>query len=168
MKQPRPPRARVSEEATQGAAENADTPNRDSFPTPPRDVPLMVARLLAEGLTHQRIADEIGVSRQRVQKLAHSPRVMEAYRGELADIVIPLYSQSIAALGEQLHDGSPWVRQNAAREILARFDEVVTGRSSQEIVIRLEGMPQLGIPGADSAVDSDIEPIYVDSDSYPS
>jgi hypothetical protein len=115
--------------------------------------------LLADGATVEQIADRFDVSPQTIRAWRKNPAIQEEYRREIMGRGLTSFARAFTEMDRELDSDMPWIRQGAARDIMNRFQELVTGQSSQDIVIRLEGMPQLGIPGADSAGDSDIEPI---------
>jgi transcriptional regulator with XRE-family HTH domain len=125
----------------------------------PISVKAEAVTMLALGYTQAAIAERLGVDQTTVGAWSHDPKILEQVRKKTLERVIPAYSKALAVMERQLDSDLPWVQQGAARDILTRYHEIVTGRSNQEIVIRLEGMPQLGIPGADSAVDSAAQPI---------
>jgi DNA-binding transcriptional regulator YdaS (Cro superfamily) len=120
----------------------------------PLDIKAQAVVMLSDGRTQGEVAELLGVSQPTVSTWAHDPRVLEAVRKRTLERVVPAYSEALEVMLRQLRSDSPWVQQGAARDILTRYHEIVTGRSNQEIVIRLEGMPQLGIPGGDSIADS--------------
>jgi transcriptional regulator with XRE-family HTH domain len=129
----------------------------------PISVKAEAVQMLALGYTQAAIAERLGVDQTTVGAWSHDPKILEQVRKKTLERVIPAYSKALAVMERQLDSDLPWVQQGAARDILTRYHEIVTGRSNQEIVIRLEGMPTLGIPGgdnvADSAVDSATQPI---------
>jgi transcriptional regulator with XRE-family HTH domain len=120
----------------------------------PISVKAEAVQMLALGYTQGEVAERLGVDQTTVGAWAHDPKILEQVRKKTLERVIPAYSKALAVMERQLDSDLPWVQQGAARDILTRYHEIVTGRSNQEIVIRLEGMPTLGIPGGDSIADS--------------
>jgi len=121
----------------------------------PLDVRAEAVKMLSEGRTQEEIAQELGVTRQAVSVWAHNPTVLEQVRKKTLDRVIPAYSKALAVMERQLDSDMPWIQQGAARDILTRYHELVTGQSNRDIVITLAGAPVMGIPGGQ--VEGDIE-----------
>jgi hypothetical protein len=64
----------------------------------------------------------------------------------------------------QLRSDMPWIQQGAARDILTRYHELVTGQSNRDIVITLAGAPVLGMPDSDTVSANIPENIDISTD----
>lgn len=101
---------------------------------------------VASGEPLCKVAQEAGVSETTMRKWLGEPQVVERYRDKLNKEGFSHYGKAMAVLIAQLEDKSPWIRQGAARELLNRLGDAVTGVDSREVIIRLEGAPEIGLP----------------------
>ena len=125
------------------------------------------ARLMAEGKTDDEIIlilfggvvgengearpmtpAEKGKATKTLRKWAQLPGFADCYRAIVREIALPSYGRAIQRITKQIDDGNPWVAQGAAREVLARFGPVVMGTEDREIIVKVEGMPDIGMPDA--------------------
>jgi hypothetical protein len=74
--------------------------------------------------------------------------------------MLGLYSRSLQVLDKQL-DLDPksakegWLANKAANDIINKYHDSVMGVNSNEVVVRVEGMPTLGKPEDAEGADSD-------------
>lgn len=120
-----------------------------------------MCRLIALGNTYEeaifkmwgirRKSDEKGFkSKYRlVKKWTQHPGWVECYRAIVNEQVFPAYGRAVNKIAEQINNENPWVAQGAAREVLNRFSAAVMGDENKEVVVRIEGMPELGAPTVD-------------------
>lgn len=83
---------------------------------------------------------------RQVYYWVEKPEFLEAYRKLEQGMMMPRYSKAMKVFDRQLEDSNPWVAQGAAREIANRFGPQLMGQSETEVVVRVEGMPDLGTP----------------------
>ena len=102
--------------------------------------------MIAAGEKIKDIADVLGCAPTTVSKWLKEPDVLAIYREKLNQFSFEHYARAIKILATQLESNSPWVAQGAAREIVNRLHDAVTGEASKEVVIRIEGMPDIGLP----------------------
>lgn len=107
--------------------------------------------MLADGIGPRKVAEELGVVETTVHRWLKMPEVMACYRKCLERYAMGSYAKAARKIDKQIDDPNPWVAQGAAREALTRFGPVVMGSEDKEIVVRVEGMPQLGVPDGDTA-----------------
>lgn len=123
---------------------------------------VQAARLMAEGKTLDEIAlicwdvtDGAGHLDERKKRNAlktlrlwkKKPEFTELYRALLREMAMPAYGKALNRITQQIDDPNPWIAQGAAREALTRFGPAIMGENENEIVIKVEGMPVLGMPG---------------------
>jgi len=82
----------------------------------------------------------------RVSQWCGEPEFQAYYRELVKREAIPRYSRAMSVFDRQLEDENPWVAQGAAREIVNQVKPMVLGEGAQEIVVRVEGAPELGEP----------------------
>ena len=128
--------------------------------------------LFAMGKSPDEIASELSVSTSTVRRWMKDPEIS----GEVNELIREKSKYRVAralqVIEEQLRHPNPWVAQSAARIILDRFGGAVLEEGSNDNVIRIEGMPKLGVPDGtigretvdDEPVDvSDEEEIEIDA-----
>lgn len=100
-------------------------------------------------------------ARRAFQKLRNKEGFDECYRAFIRECVQGLFAQGIKTLGDQINMDATdpktgYMTQNAANLIMNRWYDSVMNVNSNEVVVRVEGMPVLGKPedaeaeGADS------------------
>ena len=104
--------------------------------------------MIADGASCQAMAERFGVTPQTISNWLKNPTVLEEVRQQTLKRVVPAYSKALSVLLKQLDSDMPWIQQGAARDILTRYHDIVTGQDSREVVIRLEGAPAIGLPSA--------------------
>ena len=104
--------------------------------------------MVANGASFRETADTLHVNVSTVARWFNEPEVQEEYRQRVRGAAFGIYSKAVQVLMEQLDHGNPWVRQGAARELMNRFSDQATGIDSREVLIRVEGAPDIGLPEA--------------------
>ena len=104
--------------------------------------------MVAHGASFREAAETLHVGLGTISKWFNEPEVQEEYRQRVRGAAFGIYSKAVQVLMEQLDHGNPWVRQGAARELLGRFGDQATGIDSREVLIRVEGAPDIGLPAA--------------------
>ncbi len=125
-----------------------------------------VARCLADGLTYRDTAiavykcvgkdgltDEALVkkSMEKISNLVHTKQFKECYKSIMADYHLPRIGTAFKVLEKQMGSENEWVANKASNDILTRCTPAVFGDDEKQIVVRVEGMPELGVPEADDA-----------------
>ncbi len=114
--------------------------------TPLTKEQLRAAKLLADGASLPGAAAALKRSEATVRGWLKLPALHEAYRAAVLEAAVHSYARALKRLNEQMDDENPQVAQRAAKELLDRFEEAVMGAQEREIVVRVEGMPPLGMP----------------------
>ena len=131
----------------------------------PSGLPISVraeaVQMLADGYSEAQIAERYGVTDRTIREWKKNPVIIEECRKATLKKIVPAYSKALEVMLRQLDSDMPWIQQGAARDILTRYHELVTGQSNRDIVITLAGAPVLGMP--DSAAVSDTGANYIDS-----
>lgn len=71
------------------------------------------------------------------------------YRDLIRSVMMPAYSRAVNRLNTQIDDPNQWIAQGAAREVITRFGPDIMGQSDQTVTVKIEGMPDLGVPDQD-------------------
>ena len=84
-----------------------------------------------------------------LRKWMEDPEMIAEYRKLQRTEAMPRYAKAMNVLEKQLGSRNEWVAQGAAREIATRFEQKLMGAEETEIVVRIEGAPELGEPDDD-------------------
>lgn len=98
------------------------------------------------GVTKEDNSTEFFKKRKLLRNWVKEPAFSELYRETIRAIALPSYGRAFSRIDKQIDDENPWVAQNAARDILNRYNSAVMGDEERDLVIRIEGMPELGVP----------------------
>lgn len=85
-------------------------------------------------------------ARNKLRDVIRNPKVQECYRAMLRERAMPATGAAMNKLMEQLDDKSGWLANKAANDVLNKFWPVMMGEEDHSIVVKVEGMPQLGTP----------------------
>lgn len=88
-------------------------------------------------------------AKRQLHALMQDDRAQACYRSILKEAAFDGVARAAAKLIQQIDDPQGWLAQGAAREVLSRFWSLVYGDEERAQVIRIEGMPALGVPGSD-------------------
>ena len=129
--------------------------NKDQF---------MACEMLARGWSEDRIKETIWHvnkdsplgERQKAARKLHAwmedPKFVEGYRAIVRQIAFPACGAAIQRLLKQVGiEDEKWgfLSNKAANDILTRLWAAVMGDDDKQIVVKVEGMPDLGTPDAD-------------------
>lgn len=118
-------------------------------------------KMLADGWTYDRIAkvifdvtdgngglddEKLRRARRTLSEWFRNPKIMNAYREYIIDMVMPLIPASIKTFGNQINSDQEWVANKAANDILREFKGIIFGDEDKTIHVQIEGMPELGEP----------------------
>jgi hypothetical protein len=114
------------------------------------------------GITSASTPTEKRLASTKFHKLRGKPGYADCYRSIVNREMLGLYSRSLQVLDKQLDldpksakDG--WLANKAANDVINNYHDTVMGVNSNEVVVRVEGMPMLGKPedAAGEGADSD-------------
>lgn len=80
----------------------------------------LVGTLVADGGTHQMIAERMQADRSWVTKTLHKPHVQAAVLAAVGHSIGAMSGQAVATLGKLLGAGSEYVRLEAVKDVLDR------------------------------------------------
>ena len=118
-------------------------------------------KLLSEGWTYDRIAmcifdvtdgnggldtDKLRKARERLREWFKNPKINNAYKEYIVDMVMPSIPKSIQRLTAQVDSEKEWVANKAANDILREFKGVIFGEEDKTVHVQIEGMPEIGEP----------------------
>lgn len=93
---------------------------------------------------------KIAAARRKINAMKHKEGFKECYRALVREIIMDNYGRAVKKLGEQIDDSSGWLANKAINDYLTRFGPDIMGENSNAIVVKVEGMPELGAPDAEA------------------
>lgn len=118
-----------------------------------------ICRLEAEGHTYPEIMlavfglpeSERGGTKWRsashkIQAARHVRGYGEMYQEIVRDAAFQQHGYAMQKIVSQIDDSNGWLAQNAAREVLNRTTPIIFGKEDNSVVVRFEGMPDIGTP----------------------
>lgn len=92
-----------------------------------------------------------GKATRALHKLMDRPEFQECYRAIVRQEVQGLYAQALQQLGKQIKMDAAnvkegWLVNKSSNDILNRYHDTVMGTNSNEVIVKVEGMPVLGTP----------------------
>jgi hypothetical protein len=112
------------------------------------------------GITSASTPTEKRLASTKFHKLRAKPGYADCYRSIVNREMLGLYSRSLQVLDKQL-DLDPksakegWLANKAANDVINKYHDTVMGVNSNEVVVRVEGMPTLGKPEDAEGADGD-------------
>ena len=73
---------------------------------------------------------------------------MQAHREAVMKMAGPQFLGAVDKLASQMESENESVSQRAAKELIDLFADAVMKEEEREIVVRIEGMPEMGMPDA--------------------
>ena len=89
---------------------------------------------------------------RRLREWTEDPKFIEGYRAIVRQLAYPAYGSSLKRLMKQVNyddDKMAWVANKAANDIMNRYSGIIMGDEDKQIVVKVEGMPELGTPDAE-------------------
>lgn len=114
-----------------------------------------VAEMMFRGLTDKEIIKEIWPEKTTKQQIENARRNLinlrkdekfkEYYQTLIQQWSIHHVGPALATIAEQLRDKNHWLRNKAANDILNQ-SKTLMGNDENTVVVKVEGMPELGVP----------------------
>lgn len=107
---------------------------------------LEAASLLAEGRSVTEVARTIGRAESTVRRWMRDESAREAYREAILRTALVSYARAVRRLSDQVDADNEAVAQRAAKDLIDRFSDVIMQERDREIVVRVVGAPEIGMP----------------------
>ena len=78
---------------------------------------------------------------------------MQTHREAVLKMAGPQFRGAVDKLASQMESENESVSQRAAKELIDLFADAVMKEEEREIVVRIEGMPELGMPDEPEGAD---------------
>lgn len=115
-----------------------------------------VADYMFRGFTDEQIINEvwpekttpnqIRAAKQRLRNLRRNETFQEYYRGLVNEWSIHHVGRALNKLADQIDSNQPWLANKAANDVLLQSKQMITGMDDGTVVVKIEGMPELGTP----------------------
>ncbi|MBR6568848.1 MAG: helix-turn-helix domain-containing protein [Clostridia bacterium] len=107
---------------------------------------LEAAALLAEGKSMGEAARIIGRAESTVRRWMRDENAREAYREAILRTALVSYARAVRRLSDQVDADNEAVAQRAAKDLMDRFGDVIMQERDREVVVRVIGAPDIGMP----------------------
>ncbi len=91
-------------------------------------------------------ATKMATCRQKLKRLRHDEKFQEYYRTLVTEWSMHHVGRALNKLSEQIDSKQPWLANKAANDVLIQSKQMMTGMDDGTVVVRVEGMPELGTP----------------------
>ena len=107
---------------------------------------LEAAGLLAEGKSVSEVARQLGRAESTIRSWMKNEDIRGAYREAILRTALVSYARAIRKLSDQVDADNEAVAQRAAKDLIDRFGDVIMQERDREIVVRVVGAPEIGMP----------------------
>ena len=90
--------------------------------------------------------NQIDSRRNRLRKLRRNEKFQEYYRTLVTEWSIHHVGRALQKLSEQIDSNQPWLANKAANDVLLQSKALTAGMDDGTVVVKVEGMPELGTP----------------------
>ena len=90
--------------------------------------------------------NQIRAAKQRLRNLRRNEKFQEFYRSLVTEWSVHHVGRAYAKLSEQIDSNQPWLANKAANDVILHSKQMITGMDDGTIVVKVEGMPEIGTP----------------------
>ena len=90
--------------------------------------------------------NQIRAAKQRLRNLRRAEKFQEYYRTLVTEWSVHHVGRALRKLSEQIDSNQPWLANKAANDVLLQSKQMITGMDDGTVVVKVEGMPELGTP----------------------
>jgi len=95
------------------------------------------------------VEDEREAAERAVKKMMNSPEYTALFGEVIRADLTKMFAKAIHKLGDQIDNPNPWVANKAANDVATRYDKATAKDDGNTITVKVEGMPEIGVPDAD-------------------
>ena len=107
---------------------------------------LEAAGLLAEGKSAGEVARRLGRSESTIRRWMRDESAREAYREAILRTALVSYARAVRQRSDHGEADNAAVAQRAAKDLIDRFGDVIMQERDREVVVRVVGAPEMGMP----------------------
>lgn len=104
------------------------------------------ARMLSEGASEWETAGHVGCSLSTLHGWMRDARFMALYQEGVLRTKVMSYARAVQSVQRMMGDENPSVAQRAVHEALDQFEDAASQLGGRELVVRVEGGPEIGMP----------------------
>lgn len=90
--------------------------------------------------------NQIQAAKKRLRNLRRDEKFQEYYRTLVQEWSIHHVGKALKKLSDQIDSNQPWLANKAANDVLTQSKLMLTGADDGTVVVKVEGMPELGTP----------------------
>lgn len=115
-----------------------------------------VADLMFRGKTDEEIVktvwpqktekNQIEAAKQRLRNLRKDEKFQEYYRTVISEWSFHHVGKALNKLADQIDSDLPWLANKAANDVITQSKGLITGADDNTVLVKVEGMPELGAP----------------------
>lgn len=115
-----------------------------------------VADLMFRGFTDDEIVETVwpqketknqkDAAKQRLRNLRKDERFQEYYRSIITEWSVHNVGKALNKLSQQIDSEKEWLANKAANDVIQQSKALITGADDNSVIIKVEGMPELGVP----------------------
>ena len=103
-------------------------------------------RMIKELWPNAETPKQMASKRSVLRKLRRDEKFQEYYRSLVSEWSIHHVGRAYAKLAEQIDCDQPWLANKAANDVIQQSKQMLTGMDDGTVVVKIEGMPELGVP----------------------
>ena len=115
---------------------------------------LEAAAMLAEGRSIGEAARTLGRAESTIRRWMKDETAREAYREAILRTALVSYAKAVRKLSDQVDADNEAVAQRAAKDLIDRFGDVIMQERDREVIVRVVGAPEIGMPDEPEAADA--------------
>lgn len=89
---------------------------------------------------------QIKNAKQRLRNLRRDEKFQEYYGTLVQEWSLHHVGKALIKLTEQIDSNMPWLANKAANDVLTHSKQMISGMDDNTVVVKVEGMPELGSP----------------------
>lgn len=119
---------------------------------------ITVADLMFRGYTDEQIIKEVWpektedkqiyAAKARLRNLRKDEKFQEYYRSIITEWSVHNVGKALTKLAAQIDDSNGWLANKAANDVLTQ-SKSFTGNDENTVLVKVEGMPEIGTPDED-------------------
>jgi len=88
----------------------------------------------------------VKAAKSRLRNLRKDEKFQEYYRSLVTEWSVHHVGRALNKLAEQVDSNQPWLANKAANDVILQSKNLITGLDDNTVVVKVEGMPELGVP----------------------
>ena len=107
---------------------------------------MQACELYAQGHGVHAIADIMHKGQDTIRRWLKMPEIQAIYRDLLRESLTPMVARAQKCISDKIDSPLEWVSLQASQMAINKYSDKVLGEDDRDIVVRIEGLPDLGTP----------------------